>query len=96
VNAEFAAVPDWFPAQNAGAGLAVGDVDADGRPDVGVLMVDATQGQNAGHYRVGRGLDPDGNLTGGWTGRPSPTGFPGRTRAPGSPSPMSTATAAST
>jgi hypothetical protein len=67
VITEFAAVPDWFSHQNAGAGLAVGDIDGDGRPDLVVLMVDDPAGQNAGYYRIGRGLEADGGLSGGWS-----------------------------
>ncbi len=67
MDTDFALVPDWFPVENAGAGLAVGDVDGDGRPDLVVLMVDAPQGANAGYYRVGRQLGDDGNLEGGWS-----------------------------
>ena len=63
----FTQVPDWFPWENAGASIAVADVDADGRPDVVLLMVDAPPGRNAGFYRVGRALDESGALTGGWT-----------------------------
>jgi FG-GAP repeat len=63
---DFTAVPDWFPFQNAGAGLAVGDVDGDGRPDLVVLMVDDPQGQNAGYYQVGWGV-ADGEVSGGWS-----------------------------
>ena len=80
----FTPVPDWFPWENAGASIAVADVDADGRPDVVLLMVDAPPGRNAAFYRVGRALDDSGALTGGWSrrGNPSPTGSPTRTRAP--------------
>ena len=67
MDTDFAVVPDWFPFENAGAGLAVGDVDGDGRPDLVVLMVDAPQGANAGYYRVGWQLGDDGNLEGGWS-----------------------------
>ena len=63
----FTPVPDWFPWENAGASIAVADVDADGRPDVVLLMVDAPPGRNAAFYRVGRALDESGALTGGWT-----------------------------
>lgn len=64
---DFTAVPDWFPFQNAGAGLAVGDVDGDGRPDLVVFMVDAPDGQNAGYFLVGWGLSAAGAVTGGWS-----------------------------
>ena len=63
----FTQVPDRFPWENAGASIAVADVDADGRPDVVLLMVDAPPGRNAAFYRVGRALDESGALTGGWT-----------------------------
>ncbi len=44
MDTDFAVVPDWFPWENAGASIAVADVDADGRPDVVLLMVDAPRG----------------------------------------------------
>src|SRR5919107_39214 len=40
----FTAVPDWFPWENAGASIAVADLDADGRPDVVLLMCDSAVG----------------------------------------------------
>jgi galactose oxidase-like protein len=60
-------VPDWFPWENAGASIAVADVDGDGRPDVVLLMVDAPPGPNAAYYRIGRALDGAGVITGGYT-----------------------------
>ncbi len=59
-------VPDWFSWDNQGASVAVADIDGDGRQDLVVFMVDSPPGQNAGLYRVGKALDVDGNVTGGW------------------------------
>ncbi|WP_448613376.1 galactose oxidase-like domain-containing protein [Modestobacter sp. URMC 112] len=59
-------VPDWFPTANADAGVAVVDVDGDGRLDLVVFMVDAPAGENGGHYRIGHGLAADGSVTAGW------------------------------
>jgi hypothetical protein len=63
---EWTAVPDWFSWENQGAGVAVADVDGDGRAELFVLMVDGAEGPNQGLYRVGKALDRDGAVTGGW------------------------------
>jgi hypothetical protein len=60
-------IPDWFPWQNADCGLAVADLDGDGRPELIVFMIDAPEGPNAAYYRVGWGLDAAGVVTGGWS-----------------------------
>ena len=76
VQTPFTAVPDWTNWENAGASVAVADVDADGHPDVVLLKVDNPVGVNGGAYRIGRRLDDAGNVTGGWTGwQPVPDWF---------------------
>jgi hypothetical protein len=60
-------VPDWFSWENQGAGVAIADITCNGKPDLVVFMVDNPPGQNRGLYRIGRGLDGTGGVTGGWT-----------------------------
>jgi hypothetical protein len=60
-------VPDWFSWENQGADVAVADLTGSGRPDLVVLAVDDGPQQNRGSYRLGRDLDADGAVTGGWT-----------------------------
>jgi len=59
-------VPDWFSFENQGASIAVADIDHDGKQDLVVFMIDNPAGQNTASYRVGKALDVDGNVTGGW------------------------------
>ena len=44
------------------------DLNGDGTQDLVVFMIDNPPGQNRGVYQVGRSLDANGNVTGGWTG----------------------------
>ncbi len=60
-------IPDWFSFENQGAGLALWDLNGNGQLDLVVFMIDAPQGQNQAFYRIGRSLDDNGNVTGGWT-----------------------------
>ena len=53
-------VPDWFGWENAGAGVAVGDLDGDGVPELLVLVVDSAVGENDAYYSVGWRLDGRG------------------------------------
>src|SRR5450631_4810401 len=57
MNTDFAAVPDWFSNENAGAGIVAADISGDGFADVIVFMVDDAPGQNAGYFRVGWASD---------------------------------------
>ena len=61
-------VPDWFSLENQGGGIAVADLNGDGTQDLIVFMIDNPPGLNRGVYQVGRSLDANGNVTGGWTG----------------------------
>src|SRR2546430_16587383 len=60
-------IPDWFSVDNQGGGIAVADVDADGRQDLFVVTVDKPGGQNRGIYRMGSALDAAANVTAGGT-----------------------------
>ncbi len=60
-------IPNWGSVEDQGSGLAVADLDKDGRPELIVLHVEhQTPGPNRGQYRIGKGLDAQGNVTGGW------------------------------
>jgi hypothetical protein len=58
-------VPGWFSWSNQGADIAVADLG--GGMDVVVLMVDDGPQQNRGLYRIGRSLQADATIAGGWT-----------------------------
>ena len=70
-------VPDWFPWENQGGGVAVADLTGTAQEDLVVIMVDNPPGQNAGFYRIGRNIDATGIPNGGWTAWiPVPDWFP--------------------
>lgn len=64
---DWIAVPDWFAFENQGGGIAVADLNNDGRPELVVFQVDSPEGLNQGYYRVGWNLGLDGLVTGGWS-----------------------------
>ncbi|HEY5376136.1 MAG TPA: galactose oxidase-like domain-containing protein [Polyangiaceae bacterium] len=57
---------DWFSWFNQGAGIAVRDLDGDGRPELVIFQIDAPPGENAGFYRVGWKLDAQGRVQAGF------------------------------
>ncbi|MDT7714163.1 MAG: hypothetical protein QOH09_155 [Pseudonocardiales bacterium] len=60
-------VPNWTSRDTQGAGIAVTDLNRDGRRDVVIFMVNNAAQLNTATYRVGRDLDADGKVTGGWS-----------------------------
>ena len=69
-------VPGPFGKQNLGAGIAIADLDRSGLPDLLVFYVECSEDEKRGFYRVGRNLDTNGQVTGGWSEPiPVPGGF---------------------
>src|SRR5260221_10052668 len=60
----FVDIPDWFSAENQGAGVAILEEGAD--RSLVVLLVDHPGTTNRGLYRIGKKLDAAGRVTGGW------------------------------
>ena len=61
-------IPGWRFRSNADAAIALADLDGSGQADLIVFAIEVRDGTNRGYYRVGRSLDADGAVTGGWTG----------------------------
>jgi len=72
---EFLSIPSDFGATTEGLGIAVADLNRNGRPDLVVFYIVKNAKGNQGYYRIGRDLDAAGNVTGGWT---RPQAMPGR------------------
>lgn len=64
---EWMPIPDWFSFENQGVGITIADLNKDGKLDLIVLMVDNPGGKNQAFYKIGRALDANGNVTGGWS-----------------------------
>ena len=60
-------IPGWLSAENQGAGIAVADFGPAGRALVVFQVKHNEPGPNEGLFRVGRALDAQGNVTGGWS-----------------------------
>jgi hypothetical protein len=57
---------DWFSWFNQGAGIAVADIDGNGRPEVIIFQIDDPPQENAGWFRVGWNVDNQGAVQDGW------------------------------
>src|SRR6266481_1278647 len=60
-------IPQWNSNENQGAGIAVADFGIDGLGLIVFQIEHRKPGPNIGLYRVGRKLDAQGNVTGGWS-----------------------------
>uniref|UniRef100_UPI0005CE55E2 hypothetical protein n=1 Tax=Bacillus cereus TaxID=1396 RepID=UPI0005CE55E2 len=45
-------IPGWFGAENQGGGIAIADLNGNGRPELVVGQIDNPNGENHGYYRV--------------------------------------------
>ncbi|MFJ8579360.1 DUF3892 domain-containing protein [Micromonospora sp. NPDC093277] len=59
--------PGWTGWENQGLGIAVADINGNGRPDIIVLWVDNPAGANTICYQIGWNLNPNGQPTDGWS-----------------------------
>jgi hypothetical protein len=66
-------VPGWFGAEDQGMGLAVADLNFNGKPELIVGHIDNPGGENHGYYRIGWDADRNG-VPSSWT---TPTPVPG-------------------
>ncbi|MDP9351713.1 MAG: VCBS repeat-containing protein, partial [Chloroflexota bacterium] len=60
-------LPGPFADETRGGGIAIADVDGNGRPDLIVFWLNRVPGGNRGYYRIGWNLDQNGQVTGGWS-----------------------------
>ena len=60
-------IPDWFSFDNQGGGVALAALSGAGNEDLLVITADNSAQQNRGVYRIGRKLESNGAVTGGWS-----------------------------
>jgi hypothetical protein len=68
------AVPGWFGHENQAGDVALADLNRSGQPDMVVFHIDNPGGENRGYFRIGRNVDGNGDVRGGWT---NPIAIPG-------------------
>lgn len=64
---DFKTIPGSLGPENQGGGIAVADLNGDGRPELIVFYIDNPVGENRGYYRIGWNLDKNGDVKGGWS-----------------------------
>lgn len=57
------AIDGWWGTETSGVGVAVGDIDKNGRPDIVVAHVDNASGADSTYYRIGWNLSTSGTVT---------------------------------
>jgi len=55
-------IPGWFGTESQGGGIAIGDTDGDGIPNLIVFNIDNPEGENHGYYRGSSNLKNDGSI----------------------------------
>lgn len=69
-------IPGWVGANTQGSDLEVTDLNGDGLPEIILGWIDSPSGDGKGYYRVGWGLDSQGNVANWWADpQPIPGNF---------------------
>lgn len=60
-------VPNWDAVENQGGDIALADLTGNGKQDLMVFQIDNPAALNRGRYKVGRDIDANGAVLGGWS-----------------------------
>ena len=63
----FKPIPGLIGTENQGGDVAVTDLNGNRKPDLIVFHVQNPEGENRAYYQIGRDLDGEGNVIGGWS-----------------------------